>query len=61
MSAYAISATYLDSVGNGMLGLRLVAFDTRQAMQVVSVDVVLMCRCQGKLELKWLRLAVRRW
>jgi hypothetical protein len=33
MSAYAISATYLDSVGNGtMLGLGLVAFDTRQAM-----------------------------
>jgi hypothetical protein len=32
MSAYAISATYPDGVGNGtMLGLGLVAFDTRQA------------------------------
>jgi len=33
MFAYAISAVYLDNVGNGtMLGLGLVAFDTRQTM-----------------------------
>jgi hypothetical protein len=44
-----------------MLGLGLVAFDTRQAMYVISVDVALTCRCQEKLKLKKLRLVVRRW